>query len=114
MFLASSVLAAAALLRGCADPNNLPYSNAQGAGFENRIAEVVARDLGRQLTYEWRPQRRGFVRETLKANRCDLVLSVPAGYELAWPTAPYYRSTYVFVTRRDARTRVASLDDPRL
>src|SRR5436190_18230721 len=114
MSLVFSALAAAALLRVCADPNNLPYSNAKGAGFENRIARLVARDLGRQLVYEWRPQRRGFVRETLKANRCDLVMSVPAGYGLAWPTAPYYRSTYVFVTRRDAPARVASLDDPRL
>src|SRR4051812_42656952 len=114
MFLASSVLAAALLLRVCADPNNLPYSNVKGAGFENRIAELVARDLGRPLTYAWRPQRRGFIRETLKANRCDLVLSTTAGSELAWTTIPYYRSTYVFVSRRDVRPRLASLDDPRL
>ena len=114
MSLVFSLLAAASLLRVCADPNNLPYSNDKKAGFENRIAALVAHDLGRTLTYEWRPQRRGFIRETLKANRCDLVMSVPANYELAWPTRPYYRSTYVFVTRRTSGPAVASLDDPRL
>ncbi len=114
----SAIVAAAALgttlLRVCADPNNLPYSNAAGAGFENRIAALVARDLGRTLVYEWRPERRGFLRETLKAGRCDLVMSLNAGSELAWSTDSYYRSTYVFVSRSDARPRVASLDDPRL
>jgi mxaJ protein len=114
----SAIVAAAAIatsvLRVCADPNNLPYSNAAGTGFENRIAELVAGDLGRTLTYEWRPARRGFVRETLKAGRCDLVMSLNAGSEVAWATNPYYRSTYVFVSRSDARPRVVSLDDPRL
>jgi quinoprotein dehydrogenase-associated probable ABC transporter substrate-binding protein len=110
MYLVFSLL----LLRVCADPNNLPYSNAKGQGFENRIAALVAQDLGRTLTYEWRPQRRGFVRETLKANRCDLMMSVPANYEMAWPTRPYYRSTYVFVTRRGTGPGLASLDDPTL
>jgi len=114
MSLVFSLVAAASLLRVCADPNNLPYSNAQKAGFENRIAALVAKDLGRTLVYEWRPQRRGFIRETLKANKCDLVMSVPAHYDLAWPTRPYYKSTYVFVTRRAAGPGVASLDDPRL
>jgi mxaJ protein len=112
--LATATLTPAAPLRVCADPNNLPYSNEKGAGFENRIAELVARDLGRRLTYEWRPQRRGFMRETLNANRCDLVLSVTAGSGIAWTTAPYYRSTYVFVSRRGLQPRLASLDDPRL
>src|SRR5690242_4884600 len=88
---------AAGPLRVCADPNNLPYSNAAGAGFENKIAELVARELGRPLSYEWRPQRRGFVRETLRAGRCDVIMGVPASYGAALPTKPYYRSTYVFV-----------------
>src|SRR3954463_15630886 len=101
MSLVFSLLATTAVLGVGADPNTLPYSNAKRAGFENRIAELVARDLGRRLTYEWHPQRRGFIRETLKANRCDLVMSVPAQYQAAWPTRPYYRSTYVFVSRRD-------------
>lgn len=117
MFLVFSALVAAMAgppLRVCADPNNLPYSNAAGAGFENKIAQLLARDLRRTLSYEWRPQRRGFVRETLRAGRCDVIMSVPATFDGALPTTPYYRSTYVFVSRRDRAPRLASLDDPRL
>jgi quinoprotein dehydrogenase-associated probable ABC transporter substrate-binding protein len=119
MFLVSSALVAAFMaasspLRVCADPNNLPYSNAQGAGFENKIAALVAQALGRQLVYVWHPARRGFIRETLNAGVCDLVMSVPAGFGPALPTRPYYRSTYVFVSRRDYGAHVTSLDDPRL
>lgn len=99
-------------LRVCADPNNLPWSNAKGEGFENRIAELVARDLALELEYTWWPQRRGFIRQTLNANRCDLVMGVPGSYELTLRTRPYYRSAYMFVTRRGVRVR--SLDDPAL
>jgi len=102
----------AAVLRVCADPNNLPFSNDRGEGFENAIAEMAARELKRRVEYYWQPQRRGFIRTTLKAAFCDVVMGVPAGFELAQPTRPYYRSTYVFVSRRGARVR--SLDDPRL
>jgi quinoprotein dehydrogenase-associated probable ABC transporter substrate-binding protein len=102
---------AARPLRVCADPNNLPFSNARGEGFENRIAELLARDIGAQLEYTWWPQRRGFVRNTLAAGRCDVVLGVPAGYEMVLPTRPFYRSTYVFVTRTDRGLRIRSLDD---
>jgi quinoprotein dehydrogenase-associated probable ABC transporter substrate-binding protein len=101
-------------LRVCADPNNLPYSNASGAGFENQIATLVAHALHRPLVYVWHPQRRGFIRETLNAHACDVVMSVPADFEMAAPTQPYYRSTYVFVSRRDHGAPVTSLDDPRL
>jgi quinoprotein dehydrogenase-associated probable ABC transporter substrate-binding protein len=101
-------------LRVCADPNNLPFSNARGEGFENEIASLVARELGRSLSYTWWPQRRGFARYTLSAGRCDLMTGVPAGYELAWPTRPYYRSTYVFVTRRDRGLHIGSFDDAAL
>jgi mxaJ protein len=101
-------------LRVCADPNNMPFSNLKGQGFENRIAELVARDLGRPLAYFWLPQRRGFVRSTLKAGRCDVVMGVPARYELLQPTHAYYRSSYAFVSRRDRRLRVRSFDDARL
>jgi len=101
-------------LRVCADPNNLPFSNDGREGFENRIAEIVARDLGRPLEYFWMPQRRGFIRNTLKADRCDLVMGVPATSDALQPTRPYYRSTYVFVSRRDRALRVTSFDDPRL
>ncbi|MCU1348010.1 MAG: amino acid transporter substrate-binding protein, partial [Acidobacteria bacterium] len=98
----------------CSDPNNLPFSNRRGEGFENRIAELIARDLGTTVSYYWFAQRRGFVRNTLEANRCDVIIGVPASFELALPTQPYYRSTYVFVTRRDRRLDIGSLDDPRL
>jgi len=102
------------VLRVCADPNNLPFTNQRGEGFENAIAEIVARDLGRRLEYYWAPQRRGFIRTTLKAGYCDVVLGVPARFEMARPTQPYYRSTYVFVSRRGYGPRLSSLDDPRL
>src|SRR5690242_2755210 len=69
-------------LRVCADPNNLPFSNEKGQGFENRIAELVAKDLGKTVEYTWFPQRRGFLKNTLKAKKCDVVMSVPAGYDM--------------------------------
>jgi mxaJ protein len=98
-------------LRVCADPDNLPFSNRAGEGFENRIAEVVAADLGASLRYTWHPQRKGFVRQTLKAGLCDLVIGVPAGYELMLTTRPYYRSTYVFVYARDKGLNLHTFDD---
>lgn len=102
------------VLRVCADPNNLPFSNEKGEGFENQIAKLIAQDMGAQLEYSWMPQRRGFIRRTLKARSCDLVIGVPAGYELVAPTKPYYRSTYVFVSRKDRGLDISSFDDPRL
>ena len=101
-------------LRVCADPNNLPFSNKAGAGFENRLAEMLADDLDARLEYTWWPQRRGFVRNTLRAGTCDVVMGVPMSFELAMATRPYYRSTYVFVTRKDRALDITSLDDPRL
>jgi mxaJ protein len=101
------------VLRVCGDPNNLPFSNDKREGFENAIADVVARDLGRRVEYAWQPQRRGFIRTTLKAGRCDAVMGVPAGFELARTTHPYYRSTYVFVSRHQVPP-LRSFDDPRL
>jgi mxaJ protein len=98
----------------CADPNNLPFSNAARAGFENELAELVARELGKHLTYTWWAQRRGFVRNTLNAGRCDVVMGVPADYELVEATRPYYRSSYVFVSRADRNLDVVSIKDPRL
>ena len=102
------------VLRVCADPNNLPYSDAQKRGFENRIAELLGRDLHARVEYAWWPQRRGFVRNTLKAGTCDCLIGVPSNFELALPTQPYYRSSYVFVSRADRHLGVTSLDDPRL
>jgi mxaJ protein len=101
-------------LRVCADPDNLPFSNERGQGFENRLAEHLARDLGRRLEYTWWAQRRGFLRHTLQAGACDVVLGVPARLESAWTTRPYYRSSYVFVERRERRPAIRSFDDRRL
>lgn len=101
-------------LRVCADPNNLPFSNRAEEGFENRIAQMVGRALGRRIVYTWWPQRRGFFRQTLRGGTCDVVMGVPASFELALPTRPYYRSSYVFVSRRDRHLALSSFDDPRL
>ena len=101
-------------LKVCADPNNLPFSNEQQQGFENRIAELVARDLNARLSYVWWAQRRGFVRNTINQDQCDLLIGVPSSFERTRPTIPYYRSTYVFVTRRDRDLKIASFDDPQL
>lgn len=99
-------------LRVCADPNNLPFSNQRGEGFENRLAELLAREMSAELHYTWWAQRRGFIRNTLRAGACDLVMGIPSSFELALPTEPYYRSTYVFVYRSDAGFTVRSFDDP--
>jgi mxaJ protein len=109
---AATLLAAAAPpLRVCADPNNLPFSNRQEEGFENRLAALVASDLGRPLRYVWLPERRGYVRRTLGAGICDVLLGVPEDLETVLPTRPYYRSTYVFLSRADDARIVRSLDD---
>ncbi|GJG86947.1 amino acid ABC transporter substrate-binding protein [Gemmatimonadetes bacterium T265] len=105
--------APAGVLRVCADPNNLPFSDSTGRGFDNRVAALLAAELHDSVRYTWWAQRRGFVRNTLKARRCDVVAGVPAGDEQMLTTAPYYRSTYVFVTRRGTPP-VRSFDDPRL
>jgi quinoprotein dehydrogenase-associated probable ABC transporter substrate-binding protein len=102
------------VLRVCADPNNLPFSNRAGAGFENRIAELLAADRHARLEYTWWAERRGFVRNTLKTGACDVLVGVPRGFELARTTRPYYRSSYVFLSRRDRGLALESLDDPRL
>ncbi|WP_407188311.1 substrate-binding domain-containing protein [Bradyrhizobium centrosematis] len=101
-------------LRVCADPNNLPFSNSTEAGFENRLASMVAEALGRSVSYTWWAQRRGFIRNTLRAEICDVVMGVPSGYELVETSKPYYRSSYVFVSRQDEHLDLSSLLDPRL
>jgi mxaJ protein len=98
-------------LRVCADPNNLPFSNARGQGFENRIAQIIAADLRASVKYTWWAQRRGFIRNTLKAGECDIVLGFPSSMDMALTTKPYYRSSYVFVSRADRRLKIASLND---
>lgn len=101
-------------LRVCADPNNLPFSNDRLEGFENKIAALVAREMDTEVQYTWWAQRRGFIRNTLKAGACDLVVGVPSSFELAATTSPYYRSTYVFVSRKDRHLNITSFDDPLL
>jgi len=111
---AAGTAAPAQLLKVCADPNNLPYSNKQGQGFENKLAELVAKDFGMQISYFWFPQHDAFFRRTLNAGACDVVMGVPAGIDEAEATEPYYRSSYVFVARRDHKLNIHSFDDPRL
>lgn len=101
-------------LRVCADPDNLPFSHADGSGFENRIAQLIAEDFKLPLSYEWLPDRRGFVRKTLGARRCDVIIGVPVGFERAATTRPYYRSSYVMVQRASLQPAVQSFDDARL
>jgi mxaJ protein len=112
---ADEAVAKPSQLRVCADPNNLPFSNREAQGFENAIAAVIGRDLGVPVVYTWMPQRRGFIRNTLKAKACDVVMGEPVGFDLARVTRPYYRSSYVFVTRADRHLGdLRTFDDPRL
>lgn len=102
-------------LRVCADPAGLPYSNDKREGFENRIAEILAKEMGARVEYTWWVQRRGFLRHTLNANKCDVVIGLPAGVDMVRTTKPYYRSTFTFVAKKDGRfADVRSIDDPRL
>jgi quinoprotein dehydrogenase-associated probable ABC transporter substrate-binding protein len=101
-------------LRVCSDPNNLPFSNRRQEGFENRLAELIAADFGATLKYTWLPQRRGFIRNTLGAKACDVIMGMTAGAERVLTTRPYYRSSYVFVYRKDHHLAIRSLDDPAL
>jgi mxaJ protein len=105
---------AAAPLKVCADPDNLPYSNRAAAGYENKIAELLARDLRRPLQYRWARLGRGFVREYLNQHECDLLIEVPAGYGQVLTTPPYFASSYVFVSRESRKLEVTSFDDPEL
>jgi mxaJ protein len=102
------------ILRVAADPNNLPLSNDRREGFENKLAELLAKELNADLQYVWHAQRRGFFRETMTQGDCDLAMSAPTHFERALTTRPYYRSSYMFVTRKDRNLKIASLDDPQL
>lgn len=98
----------------CADPNNLPFSNRAGEGFENKLVQMIGRDLGRPVQYLWWAQRRGYVRNTLKDRRCDVWPGVASGVDMLATTRPYYRSTYVFVSRADRHLDITSFDDAKL
>jgi mxaJ protein len=101
-------------LTACADPNNLPFSNRAGQGFENKLAEMIASDLHAKLKYVWWAQRRGYVRNTLNEQKCDFWPGIASNVELAATSRPYYRSTYVFATRAKDDLDGLTLDDPRL
>ena len=98
--------------RVCADPNNLPFSNQRQEGFENKIAELLANDLHAELQYTWWPQRRGFLRSTLNAGVCDIVMGLPTGVDAVLTTRPYYRSTYVFIYPQNNGYHITAFDDP--
>jgi ABC-type amino acid transport substrate-binding protein len=99
-------------LRVCADPNNLPFSNDKGEGFENKIADLFAADLGVPVRYTYYPDSMGFIRSTLNARRCDIVMGTVSGNELLQNSNPYYRSTYALIYKADRGLTLKSLDDP--
>jgi quinoprotein dehydrogenase-associated probable ABC transporter substrate-binding protein len=101
-------------LRVCADPNNMPFSSENEEGFENKLARLVGASLRLNVEYTWWAQRRGFIRRTLTANDCDVLMGVPAMLDTVETTRPYYRSTYVFVYRTDRRLDITSIRDERL
>jgi mxaJ protein len=107
----SSVCQNTSQLRVCADPDNLPFSNRREAGFENQLARLVARDLNARLEYVWQRMGRGFVREYLDNSKCDVLVGVPSGYRPVLTTDAYYRSSFMFVARRQQNPVVTSLDD---
>ena len=103
------------VLRVCADPNNLPFSNEKGEGFENKLAELFAEKLGKKLAYTFYPQATGFVRMTLGSHRCDVIMGYPQGDEMVQSTNPYYQTAYALVTKRGGPLEsVEALGDPRL
>jgi len=103
------------VLRVCADPRNLPFSNEKGEGFENKLAELFASKLQKKLDYVFFPQATGFVRVTLGAHRCDVIMGFPQGDELVQGTNPYYRTAYALVTKQGSGLEdVTTLEDPRL
>jgi len=114
LLLGSCSLVPQRTLTACADPNNLPFSNKAGQGFENKLAQLIASDLHAKLDYIWWAQRRGYVRNTLNERKCDFWPGVASNVEMVATTRPYYRSTYMFVTRRDANIGGLTLNDPRL
>jgi len=98
----------------CADPDNLPYSNAKQEGFENKIAELIAKDLGKKLSYQFWYDRIGYIRNTLNARRCDVIIGTVDGNDMMLTSKPYYRSGYVFVYRKDSGYDIKNWDSPDL
>jgi mxaJ protein len=101
-------------LRVCGDPNNLPFSNEKLQGIENKIADVIAKELKTTVAYTWWPHQRGVVKRVLNTGRCDVMLGIPKGYDPVLWTKPYYRTGYVLAYRKDRKLKLHSLDDPQL
>jgi mxaJ protein len=101
-------------IRVCADPDNMPLSNQKGEGFEQKIAELIAREWNAKVQYAWWPVRRGFFARALNGRYCDIAIQAPVAFDMAGVTKPYFRSGYVFVTRKDSGLDIKSLADPRL
>jgi quinoprotein dehydrogenase-associated probable ABC transporter substrate-binding protein len=103
------------VLRVCADPRNLPFSNEKGEGFENKLAEFFAAKLQKKIDYMYFPQATGFVRMTLGAHRCDVIMGFPQGDDLVQGTNPYYRTAYALVSKQNSGLDdVTTLEDARL
>ncbi len=102
------------LLRICADPDNMPLSNEKGEGYEQKIAELIGKEWNTKIEYAWWPVRRGFFSRALNGRYCDVAIEAPSGLDMAAVTEPYFRSGYVFLTRKDSGLDVTSLADPRL
>ncbi|HEU4474728.1 MAG TPA: hypothetical protein VFR72_07815, partial [Gemmatimonadales bacterium] len=102
------------LLRICADPDNMPLSNQKGEGFEQKIAELIGKEWNTKIEYAWWPVRRGFFSRALNGRYCDVAIEAPSGLDMAGVTKPYFRSGYVFLTRKDSGLDIKSLADPRL
>jgi len=103
------------VLRVCADPRNLPFSNEKGEGFENKLAELLAAKLQKKLDYMYFPQATGFVPVTLGAHRCDVIMGFPQGDDLVQGTNPYYRTAYALISKQGSGLEdVTALEDARL
>ena len=102
------------IIRVCADPDNMPLSNQKGEGFEQKIAELIAKEWNAKIEYAWWPVRRGFFSRALNGRYCDVAIQAPSLFDMAGVTKPYFRSGYVFVTRKDSGLDIKSLADPRL
>jgi mxaJ protein len=102
------------VLRICADPDNMPLSNQKGEGFEQRIAELIGKEWNTKIEYAWWPVRRGFFSRALNGRYCDVAIEAPSGLDMAGVTKPYFRSGYVFLTRKDSGLDITTLADPRL
>jgi mxaJ protein len=102
------------VLRVCADPDNMPLSNQKGEGYEQKIAQLIAKEWNSKVEYAWWPVRRGFFSRALNGRYCDVAIQAPTGLDMAGVTKPYFRSGYVFVTRKDRGLDIKSLADPRL